>query len=86
MNGYSNVRNLVKLYGIVVNGGKIKEGVLFFQKVIEMLKQFLISGDSLDKIINLMIGYGVVVMMDEWVRNIMGFFILLCMKFYVDVL
>lgn len=75
MNGYSNVRNLVKLYGIVVNGGKIKEGVLFLQKVIEMLKQFLISGDSLDKIINLMIGYGVVVMMDEWVRNIMGFFI-----------
>lgn len=75
MNGYSNVRNLVKLYGIVVKGGKIKEGVLFFQKVIEMLKQFLISGDSLDKIINLMIGYGVVVMMDEWVRNIMGFFI-----------
>lgn len=86
MNGYSNVRNLVKLYGIVVNGGKIKEGVLFLQKVIEMLKQFLISGDSVDKIINLMIGYGVVVMMDEWVRNIMGFFILLCMKFYVDVL
>lgn len=86
MNGYSNVRNLVKLYGIVVNGGKIKEGVLFFQKVIEMLKQFLISGDSLDKIINLMFGYGVVVMMDEWVRNIMRFFILLCMKFYVDVL
>lgn len=86
MNGYSNVRNLVKLYGIVVNGGKIKEGVLFLQKVIEMLKQFLISGDSLDKIINLMFGYGVVVMMDEWVRNIMGFFILLCMKFYVDVL
>lgn len=75
MNGYSNVRNLVKLYGIVVNGGKIKEGVLFLQKVIEMLKQFLINGDSLDKIINLMIGYGVVVMMDEWVRNIMGFFI-----------
>lgn len=75
MNGYSNVRNLVKLYGIVVNGGKIKEGVLFLQKVIEMLKQFLISGDSLDKIINLMFGYGVVVMMDEWVRNIMGFFI-----------
>lgn len=86
MNGYSNVRNLVKLYGIVVNGGKIKEGVLFLQKVIEMLKQFLISGDSFDKIINLMFGYGVVVMMDEWVRNIMGFFILLCMKFYVDVL
>lgn len=86
MNGYSNVRNLVKLYGIVVNGGKIKEGVLFLQKVIEMVKQFLISGDSLDKIINLMFGYGVVVMMDEWVRNIMGFFILLCMKFYVDVL
>lgn len=86
MNGYSNVRNLVKLYGIVVNGGKIKEGVLFFKKVIEMLKQFLISGDSVDKIINLMFGYGVVVMMDEWVRNIMGFFILLCMKFYVDVL
>lgn len=86
MNGYSNVRNLVKLYGIVVNGGKIKEGVLFLQKVIEMLKQFLISGDSVDKIINLMFGYGVVVMMDEWVRNIMGFFILLCMKFYVDVL
>lgn len=75
MNGYSNVRNLVKLYGIVVNGGKIKEGVLFLQKVIEMLKQFLISGDSVDKIINLMFGYGVVVMMDEWVRNIMGFFI-----------
>lgn len=70
MNGYSNVRNLVKLYGIVVNGGKIKEGVLFFQKVIEMLKQFLISGDSVDKIINLMFGYGVVVMMDECVRNI----------------
>lgn len=86
MNGYSNVRNLVKLYGIVVNGGKIKEGVLFLQKVIEMLKQFLISGDSVDKIINLMFGYGVVVMMDEWVRNIMGFYILLCMKFYVDVL
>lgn len=72
MNGYSNARNLAKLYGIVANGGKTKEGVLLSQKAIETLKQPLTSGDSLDKIINLTIGYGVVVMTDERVRNITG--------------
>lgn len=35
MNGYSNARNLAKLYGIVANGGKTKEGVLLSQKAIE---------------------------------------------------
>lgn len=72
MNGYSNARNLANLYGIVANGGKTKEGVLLSQKAIETLKQPLTSGDSLDKIINLTIGYGVVVMTDERVRNITG--------------
>lgn len=72
MNGYSNARNLAKLYGIVANGGKTKEGVLLSQKAIETLKQPLTSGDSLDKIINLTLGYGVVVMTDERVRNITG--------------
>lgn len=72
MNGYSNARNLAKLYGIVANGGKTKEGALLSQKAIETLKQPLTSGDSLDKIINLTIGYGVVVMTDERVRNITG--------------
>lgn len=72
MNGYSNARNLAKLYGIVANGGKTKEGVLLSQKAIETLKQPLTSGDSVDKIINLTLGYGVVVMTDERVRNITG--------------
>lgn len=86
MNGYSNARNLAKLYGIVANGGKTEEGVLLSQKAIETLKQRLTSGDSVDKIINLTLGYGVVVMTDERVRNITGFSILLCMKLYADVL
>lgn len=86
MNGYSNARNLAKLYGIVANGGKTKEGVLLSQKAIETLKQPLTNGDSVDKIINLTFGYGVVVMTDERVRNITGFSILLCMKLYADVL
>lgn len=72
MNGYSNARNLAKLYGIVANGGKTKEGVLISQKAIETLKQPLTSGDSLDKIINLPFGYGVVVMPDERGNVIFG--------------
>lgn len=80
MNGYSNARNLAKLYGIVANGGKTKEGVLISQKTIETLKQPLTSGDSLDKIINLPFGYGLVVMPDERVRTITGFSTVLCMK------
>lgn len=69
MNGYSNARNLAKLYGIVANGGKTKAGVLLSQKAIERLKQPLTSGKSFDGVININFGYGVATFTDERVGN-----------------
>ncbi|XP_061181633.1 beta-lactamase domain-containing protein 2-like [Saccostrea echinata] len=65
MNGYSNARNLAKLFGIVANGGKTKEGILLSEKVIELLKQPLTSGKSMDGVINIEFGYGVGIGKDD---------------------
>nr|XP_022303590.1 beta-lactamase domain-containing protein 2-like [Crassostrea virginica] len=72
MNGYSNARNLAKLYGIVANGGKTKAGVLLSQKAIERLKQPLTSGKSFDGVININFGYGVATFTDERGNAVFG--------------
>ena len=69
VNGFSNARNLAKLYGIVANGGKTKGGVLLSQKAIERLQQPLVSGKSFDGVINADFGYGVGTLKDERVGD-----------------
>nr|XP_022331156.1 beta-lactamase domain-containing protein 2-like [Crassostrea virginica] len=72
VNGFSNARNLAKLYGIVANGGKTKGGVLLSQKAIERLQQPLVSGKSFDGVINADFGYGVGTLKDERGNTVFG--------------
>jgi hypothetical protein len=65
MNGYSNARNVAKLYGIIANGGKTDKGTLLSEKAIKVLEEPLTSGKSLDKVLNEQFGRGVMVMIEN---------------------
>ncbi|XP_061169148.1 beta-lactamase domain-containing protein 2-like [Saccostrea echinata] len=65
VNGYSNARNLAKLYGIIANGGKTDEGILLSKKIIRVLEEPLTSGIGLDGTINPTFGRGVIVFTED---------------------
>ncbi|XP_048728760.2 beta-lactamase domain-containing protein 2-like [Ostrea edulis] len=65
MNGYSNARNLAKLFGIIANGGKTDKGILLSEKAIKVLEEPLTFGKSVDGLLNEQFGRGVMVMTEN---------------------
>ncbi|XP_061182338.1 beta-lactamase domain-containing protein 2-like [Saccostrea echinata] len=65
LNGYSNARNLAKLYGIIANGGKNDEGTLLSEKIIQVLEEPLTSGVSLDGMTISNFGRGVIALIED---------------------
>ncbi|XP_062595751.1 beta-lactamase domain-containing protein 2-like [Saccostrea cucullata] len=71
LNGYSNARNLAKLFGIIANGGKTEKGILLSEKTIRALEETLTSGTSLDGTIIPTFGRGVTMLMED--KQMIGF-------------